>query len=99
MVNVEAEELAVDLEAVTEPSRRSDLERLKNECFKRDDYRCVLIGTVDRYQRNRYPGEKCVFTSCAHIIPLSLGEQESIAAMVWTAVARYFPDMHPRNKD
>jgi hypothetical protein len=27
MVNVEAEELAVDLEAVTEPSRRSDLER------------------------------------------------------------------------
>ena len=54
MVNVEAEELAVDLEAVTEPSRRSGLERLKNECFKRDDYRCV-----DRYQRNRYPGEKC----------------------------------------
>lgn len=49
MVNVKAEEPAEDLEAATEP------QWLKNQCFKQDDYRCVMIGNVDRDQRKKLP--------------------------------------------
>jgi hypothetical protein len=47
LAEVKAEEPAEDLEAATEP------QWLKNQCFKRDDYRCVMIGNVDRDQRKK----------------------------------------------
>ena len=70
-VRMEAEALADDLEAREEPAGRSEQTWLKKQCFRRDDYRCVILGDVDTRQRRRYPNDTTSDTNCAHVIPVS----------------------------
>ena len=94
LVRLLDQELVEELAASPNLSGRSDQQWLKNECLKRDDFRCILTGRVDRDQQRKHPGEKIVHTNCAHVIPASLGcsaGRENISAMIWTAITRYFP--------
>ena len=95
-VHLEAEALADDLMARDTPVDRLEQTWLKKQCFRRDDYRCVILGDVDTNEQDRYPDDMISDTNCAHIIPLSLGDyksNESAVANIWVAIRRYFPDI------
>jgi hypothetical protein len=95
-VHLLEQELAEELAASPNLSGRSDQQWLKNECLKRDDFRCILTGNVDQDHEHKYPDETLVHTNCAHIIPASLGcstDGENICVMIWTAITRYFLDI------
>lgn len=77
--------------------------KMKIECLARDDYRCVITGSIDRQwkraHQDLYPqGTMVDNTNCAHILPYALGSFDSDrpqdvenAAIIWAALYRYFP--------
>jgi hypothetical protein len=92
-VRLEVAALADDLEARDKPVGRLEQAWLKKQCFRRDDYRCVILGDVDTHQQDHYPDD---MINCAHIIPVFLGDykfNESTVAMIWVAILRYLPDI------
>ncbi|KAN0084842.1 hypothetical protein V8E54_001309 [Elaphomyces granulatus] len=93
--NFQADELASSLGSST----RACQEWLKDQCFRRDQYRCVLTGAADRSMPGGVESEdSVVYTDCAHIIPFSLGAfdhgHEETTTTIWTALRRYFPDLN-----
>ncbi|OBT61180.1 hypothetical protein VE03_09439 [Pseudogymnoascus sp. 23342-1-I1] len=84
-------------------SERNEQLKLKDECLRRDDHRCVITGSVDMEwrwdQRNLYPQDTIVDnTECAHILPHALGtfnpnrpHDVDNAAIIWAALYHFFP--------
>jgi hypothetical protein len=100
-IEVQAEEIfqADELASSLGSSTRASQEWLKNQCFRRDQYRCVLTGAADHSMPGGVESEESVvYTDCAHIIPFSLGAfdhgHEETIATIWTALRRYFPDLN-----
>jgi hypothetical protein len=64
---------------------------LKRLCLQRDNYRCIITGTIDPLAKTAYPG--VVFdknrmgpTHASHIIPFALGRYQNAVQ-----VSFYFP--------
>ena len=100
-----AAEVDIQMGLVLPPnsSESNEQSKLKDDCLKRDDYRCVISGSVDkkwkRGHRNLYPQGTIVDnTECAHILPHALGtfdpnrpQEVENAAIIWAALYRFFP--------
>ena len=59
------------------PSSRREQERLRAECLRRDNWRCVVTGSVDLTSAMRQPDlveglPGVASVQCAHILPLAL---------------------------
>lgn len=62
------------------PRSRPDQARLKKDCLRRDDNRCMVTGAYDVQEAENLPeGEReshrTAVTYCCHIVPASSGPQ------------------------
>lgn len=88
--------------AFMEPSQREQT-KLKQDCLRRDGYRCVYTGFFDKNavkaRKVTMPeGGLWAIIECAHIIPFALGKFDSKSsvetankAIIWWTLYRYFP--------
>ncbi|EZF30887.1 hypothetical protein H109_06327 [Trichophyton interdigitale MR816] len=79
--------------------------KLKNDCLKRDGYRCQVTGLWDRHSVETgkiVPEDERILaaTEVAHILPFSLGSfdedkqfEVENKATIWQALYRYFPGL------
>ncbi|EGD85132.1 hypothetical protein H112_08857 [Trichophyton rubrum D6] len=79
--------------------------KLKNDCLKRDGYRCQVTGLWDRHSVETgkivpEDGRTLAATEVAHILPFSLGSfdedkefEVENKATIWQALYRYFPGL------
>lgn len=91
--------------ATIDASSRADQRNLRNDCLRRDNYRCVFSGkwdTASVYEGIVVPppGHGFAPLQCAHILPFALGTfddndavQTRNKAIVWFAIHRYFPEI------
>lgn len=89
-----------------ESPTRDDQGRLKDQCLKRDGYRCVSSGLLDLpsfYDGlvQRHEQDRIARTVAAHILPFSLGhfdddnaQQTHDKMIIWEALFRYFPQIN-----
>lgn len=94
--------------SMIDSSTRAAQTRLRNDCFRRDGYRCVYSGdwdyssVTDDIAVPEQGGGLCQ-VECAHIIPFSLGvfdESDAVQtrnkAIIWFAIHRYFPQLQDK---
>ncbi|KAG5295952.1 hypothetical protein I7I50_08889 [Histoplasma capsulatum G186AR] len=81
-------------------SPRYSQSKLKHDCFKRDNYRCMITGVYDyRHAPGNVPDsiiQKTGATDLVHILPFALGNyqtkiQEQQLARVWESLNTCFP--------
>ncbi|OXV08858.1 hypothetical protein Egran_03378 [Elaphomyces granulatus] len=89
---------------MVQSSSRNEQPMLKRLCLQRDDYRCIVTGTIDPAAERAYPD--VVFdenrmgpTNASHIIPFALGRyqnaaQEQNICHIWTTLFALFPALH-----
>ncbi|OJD17592.1 hypothetical protein AJ78_02343 [Emergomyces pasteurianus Ep9510] len=91
------EDIAADM---IEPSSRSSQSSLKRQCFKRDNYRCMITGKYDKkYAPGNIANEivtQTGKTELVHILPFSLGKyrnsrEEIRLIKIWEAIYTCFP--------
>jgi hypothetical protein len=96
--------LAIELAMTSiESSSRSGQSFLKQQCLRRDGYRCVVTGDFDKVKTPNHLGPKehkdrYTRTECAHILPFALRKfeeknatQTKNKATIWWALYQYFP--------
>ncbi|KAG5290353.1 hypothetical protein I7I50_00078 [Histoplasma capsulatum G186AR] len=87
---------------MTRSSDRNSQSKLKQQCLKRDGYRCLVTGAYDHEHAAGNVRDDLLQntaeTELAHIIPFALGkfrtsDEEGQKARVWAAIYTCFPDV------
>ncbi|KIH90929.1 hypothetical protein SPBR_00979 [Sporothrix brasiliensis 5110] len=88
-----------------ETSTRAEQTMLRNDCLRRDGYRCVFsgmwdIGATAKGIAHPLPTDLECYVECAHILPFALGvfdESDAVQtrnkAIIWFCIHRYFPQI------
>ena len=83
---------------MVQSASRNEQPMLKRLCLERDDYRCMITGTIDSLAEKAFPN--VVFdknrlgpTHASHIIPFALGRYQNVVQ-----VSFYFPYYYARPK-
>lgn len=71
-------EVDIDMVGIL-PSSRNDQQKLRKDCMRRDDHRCIISGIIDpdhyfNLPPNDRKGRRHSPLECAHILPFALGE-------------------------
>ncbi|RHZ45320.1 hypothetical protein CDV55_100536 [Aspergillus turcosus] len=84
-------------QTMLESASRNDQGRLKQLCLQRDNWRCMLTGTLDISQAKDLR-TAAASTRLAHILPFSIGKwndnvSEHRISQIWATLHRLFPDV------
>lgn len=81
-----------------QPADRSDQDRLRQNCLRRDGYQCVLTKCWTNSQKPYSLKQRRGPLRAVHILPFALGnftndDVRRRSSMVWTNIFRYFPSV------